>query len=199
MPSDDKPRRSKIAEKTLAMRNTLWPNLDEASLWNLKTSHGWLEVPRPMPLLLKIMDNLSKGKPVSSTYLDLWCRTYRDSYVVVNRSREMAFFAGFTGERAEHTWTRRMRLLQKLGFIDIKDGSYGPISAVLIKNPYVVVKQHYDKGNVDTRSFNALTQRMIEIGAADLEVANTSAAQAEPERRRRTVAPARTERTKAAQ
>ena len=187
MVGEDKQRRSKIADQMLAMRNTLWPNLDEASLWNWKTSHGWLEVPRPMPLLLRIMDNLSKGKPVSSTYLDLWCRTYRDSFVVVNKSREMAFFAGFTGERAEHTWARRMRILQKLGFIDIKDGSYGPISNVLIRNPYIVVKQHYEKGHVDTRSFNALAQRMIEIRAGDLELATASSASKEesvPRRRR---------------
>jgi hypothetical protein len=66
-------------------------------------SDGWLSIPRAMPLLLQIMDNLSKGKPVSSAYLDLWCRTYDDSLIVANKSREMAFFSGFTGERAERT------------------------------------------------------------------------------------------------
>jgi hypothetical protein len=122
-----------------------------------------------MPLLLQIMDNLSKGKPVSSTYFDLWCRTYDDSFVVVNKSREMAFFSGFTGERAERTWMTRVRTLEKLKFIEVKDGPNGPISYVLLLNPYLVVKCHFDDGLVNAASFNALKQRMIEIRAGDLE------------------------------
>jgi len=124
-----------------------------------------------MPLLLQIMDALSKGKPVSSTYLDLWCRTYDDAFVVVNKSREMAFFAGFTGERAERTWMTRVRALEAMGFIEIKDGPNGPISYILILNPYHVVKALYEDGKVNSAFFNALNQRMIEIRARDLEAA----------------------------
>ena len=32
-----------------------------------------------MPLILSMMDDLSKGQPVSSTYLELWCRTFDES------------------------------------------------------------------------------------------------------------------------
>lgn len=52
-----------------------------------------------MALLLRIMDMLApNGKPVSATHFDLWCRTYDDSFVIVSKAREMAYFAGFTGE-----------------------------------------------------------------------------------------------------
>jgi hypothetical protein len=132
-------------------------------------SDGWLSVPRAIPLLMQIMDNLSKGKPVSSTYLDLWCRTYDDSFVVANKSREMAFFSGFTGERAERTWASRMNILADLGFIEIAEGPNGPVSYVLLYNPYQVVKKHFEKGAINVASFNALKQRMIEIGAQDLD------------------------------
>lgn len=168
MATNSKKRRNKIARQKLRMRDALWPKLDEATLWSRERFDGWLSVPRPMPLLMRIMDSLSKGKPVSSTYLDLWCRTYDDSFIIANKDREMAFFSGFTGERAVRTWTMRMRTLKDLGFIDIKDGPNGPISYVLIFDPYAVVLQLHEDSKVNESLFNSLTQRMIEIGAQDI-------------------------------
>jgi len=169
MENISKRQRLAISSQMKSLRDALWPNLDENRLWMRSKSDGWLSVPRPMPLLLQIMDNLTKGKPVSAVYLDLWCRTYDDSFVVVNKSREMAFFSGFMGERAERTWMTRIRTLEKLKFIEVQDGPNGPISYVLILNPYHAVKMHFDAGHVDVASFNALKQRMIEIRARDLE------------------------------
>jgi hypothetical protein len=160
---------SKIQRQKTDLRNSLWPDLDDSRLWSYRTTDGWLNIPRAMPLLLQIMDRLSNGKPISATYLDLWCRTYNDSFVVANKHREMAFFSGFTGERAERTWASRMRILADLGFIDIKDGPNGAISYVLIWNPYPVVKELHAKRRVDTKSYNALIERMIEIRASDLQ------------------------------
>lgn len=181
MAEESKKRRTRIARQKLSLRGSLWPGLDQGRLWRREKSDGWLSVPRAMPLLMQIMDNLSKGKPVSSTYLDLWCRTYDDSFIVANKSREMAFFSGFTGERAERTWASRMRILAELGFIDIAAGPNGPISYVLIYNPYQVVSKHYRDGNINAATFNALKQRIIEIGAQDLDEAETEAKPAKEE------------------
>lgn len=173
-----KKRVRKIARQKLALRSSLWPDLnsEDRRLWMRERSDGWLSIPRAMPLLMQIMDNLSKGKPVSSTYIDLWCRTYDDSFVVANKAREMAFFSGFTGERAERTWASRMRILQELGFIDIAEGPNGPISYVLIYNPYQVVRRHFESGGIDLRTYNSLKARMIEIGADDLDEAEEDTA-----------------------
>lgn len=168
MATESKRRLNKIARQKMAMRASLWPNLDASRLWERETSTGWLSVPRAMPLVMQIMDSLSKGKPVSSTYLDLWCRTYDDSFVIANKHREMAYHSGFTGERAVRTWVTRMRILEELGFIDVQEGPSGPISYVLIFNPYLVVRDHREAGRVGHAFYNALVQRMIEIGAQDL-------------------------------
>ena len=167
MTEETKKRVKKIARQKLALRSSLWPALkpDDARLWMRERSDGWLSIPRAMPLLMQIMDNLSKGKPVSSTYLDLWCRTYDNSFIVANKAREMAFFSGFTGERAERTWASRMRILKDLGFIDIAEGPNGSISYVVIYNPYQVVRRHFEAGGIDARTYNSLKARMIEIGA----------------------------------
>jgi hypothetical protein len=165
----NKKQRSKIGQQKLAMRDSLWPSLRENELWDWEKSDGWLNIPRAMPLLLRIMDLQTKGKPVSATYLDLWCRTFNDGFVIANKPREMAFFSGFAGERAERTWASRMRLLEQLTYIDIKPGPSGPISYVLILNPYLVVKRHHDNGLVNASSWNALVEKMIEIRATDLQ------------------------------
>ena len=176
MAETNKKRLKKIVRQKLALRGSLWPKLDESHLWKWEDSVGWLNIPRPLPLLMQIMDNLSKGKPVSATYFDLWCRTYDDSFVVANKPREMAFFSGFTGERAERTWASRMRILKELGFIDIAEGPNGLISYVLIYDPYQVVRGHFEKGGIDGRTYNTLKARMIEIGAEDLDEAEAGAA-----------------------
>lgn len=138
-------------------------------VWDRQTSDGWLSVPRSMPLLMRIMDSLSKGKPVSSAYLDLWCRTYDDSFVIAGNEREMAFFSGFTGERAVRTWSSRITILKELGFIDVKEGPSGPISYILIFNPYHVIHRLYEDNRIDSILYCSLEQRAMEIGAQDLE------------------------------
>ena len=68
-----------IATKQLELRETLWPG-HEPFLWNRKINKGFATIPKTMPLILKIMDELTKGAPVSSTYLTLWCQTWDNSY-----------------------------------------------------------------------------------------------------------------------
>jgi hypothetical protein len=126
-PVINKKARSKVAAKKLKLRAQLWPEFDEARLWHRSEKVGYVTIPRAMPLILEIMDNMSKNRPVSSTYLDLWCRSYDDSFVVITKPREHAFAAGFTGQRAEGAWSARMRLLAELGFIEIKSGPSEPV------------------------------------------------------------------------
>lgn len=160
----------KIAERKRILRKKLWPDVSDQELWSRKTSPGWLTVPRTMPLILRTMDMLApKGKPVSATYFDLWCRTYDDSFVTASNPREMAYFAGFTGERAHHTWASRIRELAELGFIKYKAGTSGPVNYVLILNPYGVIQQHIDSGKLREEVVNILQDRMIAVGATDLD------------------------------
>lgn len=171
----NKKQLSKVEKQKLALRQSMWPELDESTLWHRHTTDGWLTIPRAMPLILRIMDMLApKGKPVSPTYFDLWCRTYDDSFVIVTKQREMAFYSGFTGERAERTWADRMNLLKELGFIDIKPGTNGPIHYVLVFNPYPVIQRHHQEGRIGDAPFNALRERVLEIGASEFESADSS-------------------------
>jgi hypothetical protein len=158
-----------ITRKQLAQRELLWPG-SESRLWHRKANKGFATIPKTMPIILQIMDDLSNGKPVSSTYLGLWCETWDNSMVNASKHQEMAHAAGFTGQRAVYTWGARMQLLQTLGFVDIKPGNSGPISHVLIWNPHRIIRWHHEQktsGLVEA-NFNALLSRALDIGANDM-------------------------------
>ena len=160
---------SAIAKKQLVQREILWPGA-EPWLWHRKANKGFATIPKTMPLILQIMDDLSNGKPLSATYLGLWCETWDNSMVNVSKHREMAHAAGFTGQRAEYTWRGRMQLLAALNFIDIKPGRSGDISHVLIWNPHRIIRIHHHNkvpGLVEA-NYNALVERALDIGAKDM-------------------------------
>jgi hypothetical protein len=158
--------RTKIAKRQLELRNRLWPEVTESDLWSRHTYHGFTTLPKAMPLILSIMDDLANGRPVSSTYLELWCRTYDEAFVVLSKPRELAFHSGFSGQRAERTWKERLNILAEIGFIGLKSGPSGSASYAIIYNPYRVIQKLHVTGTPGLRidKYNALVERAIEIG-----------------------------------
>ncbi|WP_212568547.1 hypothetical protein, partial [Vibrio parahaemolyticus] len=79
------------------------------------------------------MDKFSgKGKPLSSTYLSLWCNVFDEGFLEIEDKHRFAFESGFSSERAITTWTTRMRKLEELGFIQSKRGANGDFNYVLL-------------------------------------------------------------------
>jgi hypothetical protein len=168
--TDKKTNRKQILEKKLALRKQLWPEIKENDLWNHKGRDGFTPIPRVMPLVLQIMDDLA-GRPVASTYLDLWCRKWEEQFVTLNRpAREYAFYAGFPGQRGEQTWKERIRLLAEFGFIKVEKGAHGKFTYVLILNPLNTIQFHTEKGTPGLRKeyVNTLLDRGNEVKAKDL-------------------------------
>jgi hypothetical protein len=163
-PHIPKPRNA-MAKRQLELRQSLWPEVTDDWLWSRHTHDGFTSLPKGMPLILSIMDDLSKGQPVSSTYLELWCRTFDESFVTLSKPRDMAFYAGFDGQRAERTWRARLDILSKLHFIELKEGSSGPASYALIYDPYKIIKWHVENKTPGIRQdkYNALLERAAEI------------------------------------
>jgi hypothetical protein len=165
-----KQSRKKIVLRQLELRNRLWPDVPQDLLWTRQTHHGFTTLPRAMPLMLGIMDDLAKGQPVSSTYLELWCRAFDDCFVILSKPREMAFNSGFSGQRAERTWRARLNILANLRFVSLREGPSGPASYALILNPYRIVQYHYQQKTPGLRmdKYNALVERALEIGDESL-------------------------------
>ena len=177
MPGQRKSR-GRVADRQLSLRAKLWPGLAPEMLWSRQKHDGFSSVPRTMPLMMSIMDDFEKGKPVGTTYLELWTRAFDESFVTLSKSREMAFAAGFTKQRGERTWRERMAILARHGFIDLKAGPSGPMSYALIYNPYFVIRHIHDTKSAKIREdkYNALMVRADEIGAQDFDLPNPFAA-----------------------
>lgn len=172
-----KVRLSKTAKATLAMRENLWPGIDESKLW-LRTDasrKGFTTIPRGMPLLLEMIADASKhvttGKsvPAGKVYLVLWCRVFDEGMVKIDIEATAAAEAGYTGERNVSTWREHLRVLTELGFIDTKPGPAGPHQYVLLLNPYQAAKRLRDERKIQELTFTTLLQRMGEVGATDLD------------------------------
>lgn len=158
-----------VLRKQLEARSKLWPDLHPGSLWHMDKD-GWVALPRLMPLMMSIMDDLSgKGYPVSRTYLELWARLREEQFLTLNRPEEMAFHAGFEGQRALRTWKDRVQRLADLGFIGLKSGPLGDLSYAVFYNPYHVVKRAYLSGKVQERKWQALIIRANEISSYDFD------------------------------
>ena len=165
----DRDKAKAIAEKYRVQRELLWPG-SEPHLWHRHGNKGFTTIPKTMPIILGIMDDLSNGKPLSTTYLGLWCDTWDNSMVNITKPQEMAHAAGFTGQRAVYTWMGRMKLLEELHFIAAKPGKSGTFNHILIWNPHKIIRWHHDRrtpGLVEA-NFNALLERALEIGAKDV-------------------------------
>lgn len=169
--TDAKTNKKQILEKKLALRQKLWPEVREEDLWSHRRKDGFIAIPRVMPLVLQIMDDLA-DRPVSTTYLDLWCRKWPEGFLIMNKpTKEYAFFAGFSGQRGEQTWRERMRQLVKFGFIKAEKGPHGELSYVLILNPIGVIESLAQKKTSGLRKdyVNTLFERSGQVRAPDLD------------------------------
>lgn len=176
-----KPRKRDILRRQLETRAQLWPELTDNMVWGMD-NEGWVALPRLMPLMMSIMDDLSeKGFPVSRTYLELWSRLREEQFLTLS-PEEMAFHAGFEGQRMVRTWKDRVERLAQLGFIGIKPGHLGPATYAVFYNPYHVIKRAYLSKKVQENKWQALVVRSNEVGAFDLEdIDNTGALVTEEE------------------
>jgi len=162
-------RAQAVLQRQLAARAKLWPELTDQMLWKMEAG-GWIALPRLMPLMMSIMDDLSgTGFPVSRTYLEMWSRLREEGFLSLNRPEEMAFHAGFEGQRAVRTWKDRVQRLADLGFIGLQPGALGDLSYAVFYNPYHVVRQAHERGAVQPRKWHALVVGAIEIGVFDLD------------------------------
>lgn len=164
--------KKKFQAKQAEIRKQVFGDVDPNHIWHRKRANGFTTLPRTMPLIGLILDGLSgKGKPVSNTYLELWCRSNDDGFVTLSKQQEIAFASGFTGLRGVSTWKERIRKLEGLQFIVTKPGVSGSIHYVQIWNPYLVIKYHREQKTegFQEQTFNVLAERCFEIGASDLD------------------------------
>lgn len=156
-------RGAKLAEQRRALREQLFPGVTDDLLWDRKREVGFATIPRTLPLIMQIMDSLTKNNPVSSTYLDLWARAFDEGFVRLDKPAEMAVCSGFLTARGPGIWASRLDLLARLKFISLAPGPQGERAYALIFNPYIVVQAKREE--IDRRLFNSFLAQALAIGA----------------------------------
>ncbi len=176
----DGARQSKMQTKTLKLRGEFWSEVTEDDLWHRKRQTGWITIPRTMPIIVNIIDSLTKNASAGNTYFSLWCRSFDEQVIEIQNPSDLASESGFSGERAVYTWRQRMKSLKSLGFIDTHAGSHD-YQFILLLNPHKVIKRM--KGEIPQNLYNQLFSRALDIGARDMTEDEAEAAaetQAEP-------------------
>ena len=164
------PKSRNILERQIALRGKLWPGVHNRQLWYRKERDGFVTMPRLMPLIMNSMDYLSgKGFPVGQVYLDIWCRTFDEGFLQLNRPEEMAFHSGFSGQRAVRTWKDRMKRLAELNFVGLIPGPLGDMSFAILYNPFHVLKRAQISGILAENYWQSLVVRANEVGALDFD------------------------------
>lgn len=170
-----------VRSKDIELRNTYFEDAAER-LWDRGKHHGFATVPKTMPLLMRALDELSKGKPLGYTYFALFCATWDNGFVRLGRSTDLPYASGFTGPRGVRGWQERMKLLESFGFVEIRPSGGQKFGLAFLPNPNIVLLDLWEKkqaqgngpfdppglGGLQDATMSAFLERAIDVGANDV-------------------------------
>lgn len=174
-----------VRNKDIELRDTLFEDAAER-LWDRGKHDGYATVPKTMPLIMRALDELSKGKPLGQTYFALFCATWDNGFVRLSRSTDLPYASGFTGARGIRAWQERMKLLETFGFVEILESGGQKFGLAFLPNPNIVLLNLFEKKKAQAAgeyeppglrglqgaTMSALLERAIDIGANDVTRAN---------------------------
>ena len=153
------------AEKREELREGLWPG-SEHMIWSRHRNDGYTSIPRVLPLILALIQQLCEKEDPSRVYFDLWARNWDEGIITITDDEEFAYSSGYTSNRAVRSWRERVWKLAELGFIKVQSSGNREIGHILILNPLLVCAQR----RAENKSFPdgwwpAFLRRTQEIGA----------------------------------
>jgi len=174
-----------VRSKDIELRDTYFEDAADR-LWDRAKHHGFATVPKTMPLIMRGLDEISKGKPLGQTYFALFCATWDNGFVRLGRSTDLPYASGFTGPRGVRGWQERMKLLETFGFIEIQASGDQKFGLAFLPNPNIVLLNLWEKkkaqgkapydppglGGLQDATMSAFLERAIDVGANDVTRAN---------------------------
>lgn len=150
--------------------DVLFPDIAPELIWMRGRNDGFSTVPRTLPIAMQAIDNQTKGTPAGHTLFCLWARSPDHPLVTIENPATFASEAGFHGERAVHTWRKKMKILADLNFLLPRKGPSGDYHYVLLTNPNAAMEWMRSQGKVQDELYARFIDRVIEIGAhGDIE------------------------------
>nr|WP_297353531.1 hypothetical protein [uncultured Caldimonas sp.] len=169
----------KAKQTNIDLRKVHWADVKDEDIWLLSNEHkrfGFAQVPRTLSLVINIINDIAKKKygkaiPAGKTYFALWLHHYGEGLVRIASEAQIAYEAGYGGQRNVSTFRQHMEVLKEIGFIDFRKGVKGPMHYVLLLNPYNVMKRLRDQKDetgeklVSDEQYAALVERVNDIGS----------------------------------
>ncbi len=171
-----------IRDRDHALRNSLFEDAEER-LWDRNRFHGFATIPKTMPYVCRILDEMSKGQPLASTYVALWCATWDDAFIKLGRMPDLSFSAGFSGQRGVRTFQDRVRKLVELGFVEVAPSGSQALGLAYLPNPHIQIMHLYaaktdpagdpalkeKAAGIQAATYNAFVERAQEIDCTDVK------------------------------
>jgi hypothetical protein len=170
-----------VRSKDVELRDTYFADAADR-LWDRNKHDGYATVPKTMPMVMRALDELSKGKPLGQTYFALFCATWDNGFVRLSRSPDLPYASGFTGPRGVRGWQERMKLLEGLGFVEIEASGAQKFGIAFLPNPNLVLLDLWERkkaqgtgpydppalGGLQEATMSAFLERAIDVGANDV-------------------------------
>jgi hypothetical protein len=126
--------------KRIKVRDKLWPG-SEGLVFNPsdRTTKGYAEVPRVVPLLARLVNEIGGAENAGPLYQVLWTQDWGQGVVEVRSFKGLLYEAGYPGKgtRVERTWEERIRILEKLGLIATAPRGLDNAGYILLIDPYL--------------------------------------------------------------
>lgn len=135
-----KPKRPSPDERRAQKREQLWPG-SAGLVFDLSKAEtaGYVRMPRIVPMLTSLLNNLSGKLNAGPLYAALWANDYGQGLVEVKDYRYLLHEAGYdTKGRARRTWNERIKIMKDLHFINTASNGIEEDAFVLLYNPYYV-------------------------------------------------------------
>ena len=169
----------KAKQTSIDLRKVHWPDVKNEDIWLLSNENkrsGFAQVPRTLSMVINIINDIAKRKygkamPAGKTYFALWLHHWGEGLVRIASEQQIAYEAGYGGQRNVSTFRQHMEVLKEIGFIDFRKGVKGPMHYVLLLNPYNVMKRLRDQKDntgeklVSDEQYAALVERVNDIGS----------------------------------
>jgi len=156
------PIRTTAADRREQLRKEYWP---AEPAWPGSKTKGWYPSPRTLPLTLGLLASkeLSGNQDPSRVYVELLSRHMDGGLIEMTHEDDHAYAAGYWGPRALRTWTERMEILEKGGFIKTKAKGNRRYGYVLLVHPAVAVQKLKDQNRLPEGWWDAYRARQIEV------------------------------------
>jgi hypothetical protein len=174
--ANEKPAVKRVIRRRRARRDQHWVEANDVVFTT--ATGGWAQMPRTVPLMSALIDELGGRNKAGRLYITLWAYEMGDGFVEVPDPAQLALESGYITNRAERTFNERIAILRELGFVRTARLGLREHGFVLLLDPHPVVMAIREKSpeRVPERWWTAFVAR---CGAIGLNLPGDAVAEAE--------------------